>query len=305
VIQVIRSCVFFYIKLLKLNSGIPPHATVCLCVCVMEQGPRCHFLCDPPGTSFFIVHYQLLFPSPFPQSSSVEFVPFNRKCRFHGNQFNLLFLQMKLVLSLWKVFFFFLYFQDSCLNHLIMRSVIPIVNLLCKELYEFSLPPFLSSLYCHLSSFFIFLFFGEGPRSRCYGRTAVLRLIVLPCDEDEEKDDLFFFIFPCNRAPVEWNWQGKTEVLVEKPVPVPLFAPQIPHGMTPGSNPGLRGDSPATNRLTLYCRHSLSSCSSHTFFLCFIWLRLRRFGGTRWRSWLRHCATNRNVAGSIPDFSWT
>jgi hypothetical protein len=32
-------------------------------------------------------------------------------------------------------------------------------------------------------------------------------------------------------------------------------------------------------------------------------------GGTRWRSWLRHCTTNRNVAGSIPDgvigiFQW-
>jgi hypothetical protein len=24
-------------------------------------------------------------------------------------------------------------------------------------------------------------------------------------------------------------------------------------------------------------------------------------GGTRWRSWLRHCATNRRVAGSVPD----
>jgi hypothetical protein len=24
-------------------------------------------------------------------------------------------------------------------------------------------------------------------------------------------------------------------------------------------------------------------------------------GGTRWRSWLRHCATSRNVEGSIPD----
>jgi hypothetical protein len=24
-------------------------------------------------------------------------------------------------------------------------------------------------------------------------------------------------------------------------------------------------------------------------------------GGTRWRSCLKHCATNRNVAGSIPD----
>ena len=24
-------------------------------------------------------------------------------------------------------------------------------------------------------------------------------------------------------------------------------------------------------------------------------------GGTRWRSWLRHCATSPKVAGSIPD----
>jgi hypothetical protein len=26
-----------------------------------------------------------------------------------------------------------------------------------------------------------------------------------------------------------------------------------------------------------------------------------QFGGARWRSWLRHYATNRNVAGSNPD----
>jgi hypothetical protein len=25
------------------------------------------------------------------------------------------------------------------------------------------------------------------------------------------------------------------------------------------------------------------------------------YQGTRWRSWLRHCATSRKVAGSIPD----
>jgi hypothetical protein len=37
------------------------------------------------------------------------------------------------------------------------------------------------------------LFFcGEGPRSRRYERTAALRLIVQPYDEDEEKDDHFF-----------------------------------------------------------------------------------------------------------------
>jgi hypothetical protein len=49
---------------------------------------------------------------------------------------------------------------------------------------------------------FLFFFCGEGPRSRCYGRTAALRLIVQPCDEDEEKDQ-FFFTFPSNVAPVE------------------------------------------------------------------------------------------------------
>ena len=27
----------------------------------------------------------------------------------------------------------------------------------------------------------------------------------------------------------------------------------------------------------------------------------KNIGGTRWRSWLRHCATRRKVAGSIPD----
>jgi hypothetical protein len=47
-----------------------------------------------------------------------------------------------------------------------------------------------------------------------------------------EKDDQFFFIFPSNGAPVKWNWQGKTEVLEETPVPVPLCPPQIPHGLT-------------------------------------------------------------------------
>jgi hypothetical protein len=33
---------------------------------------------------------------------------------------------------------------------------------------------------------------AEGPRSRSYRRTAALRLIVQPCDEDEQKDDQIF-----------------------------------------------------------------------------------------------------------------
>jgi hypothetical protein len=43
------------------------------------------------------------------------------------------------------------------------------------------------------SSFFVFCFSGEEPRSRRYGRTAVMRLIVQPCDEDE--DDDYFLSF--------------------------------------------------------------------------------------------------------------
>jgi hypothetical protein len=42
---------------------------------------------------------------------------------------------------------------------------------------------------------------------------------------------LVFSFFTSNGAPAEWNWQGKTEVLGEKPVPVPLCPPQIPHGL--------------------------------------------------------------------------
>jgi hypothetical protein len=41
-----------------------------------------------------------------------------------------------------------------------------------------------------------------------------------------------YSVLPCNGAPVEWNWQGKTEVLGEKPVPVPLCPPQISPGLT-------------------------------------------------------------------------
>jgi hypothetical protein len=56
--------------------------------------------------------------------------------------------------------------------------------------------------------------------------------------------------FPSNGAQVEWNWQGRTEVLGEKPVPVPLCPPQIPHRLTLGSKSGLRGGRPAANRLS-------------------------------------------------------
>jgi hypothetical protein len=43
---------------------------------------------------------------------------------------------------------------------------------------------------------------------------------------------------------------GENRQLGEKPVPVPLYPPQISHGLDLGPNPGLRGERPATNRLS-------------------------------------------------------
>jgi hypothetical protein len=43
---------------------------------------------------------------------------------------------------------------------------------------------------------------------------------------------------------------GENLQLGEKPVPVPLCPPQISHGLDLGPNPGLRGERPATNRLS-------------------------------------------------------
>jgi len=44
-------------------------------------------------------------------------------------------------------------------------------------------------------------------------------------------------------ALVEWYWQGKTEVLGEETVTVPLFPPPISHGLTWDRTPSLRGHS--------------------------------------------------------------
>jgi hypothetical protein len=46
----------------------------------------------------------------------------------------------------------------------------------------------------------VFFLCGEGPRSRCYGRTAALRLLMQPCDEDEQ---FFLPTFTITGAPVE------------------------------------------------------------------------------------------------------
>jgi hypothetical protein len=59
-----------------------------------------------------------------------------------------------------------------------------------------------------------------------------------------------FFVFLCNGAPVEWNWQGKTKELGEKTCPSAILCTTNTTWIDPGSNRRLRGERPATNHVS-------------------------------------------------------
>jgi hypothetical protein len=71
-----------------------------------------------------------------------------------------------------------------------------------------------------------------------------------------------FFRFPCNGALVEWNWQGKIEVLGVKTCASGTLSTTNPTWTERGSNPGLLGERPTTNRLS----HGTASHNSLWFF---------------------------------------
>jgi hypothetical protein len=99
------------------------------------------------------------------------------------------------------------------------------------------------------------------------------------------------FVFPCNGAPVEWNWQGKPEVLGEKPFPVPLGPPQIPHGLTRDRT---RTSAVRGPRLTARPRHKVRHipCTA-TFIAPFSLYSLRE------RSNLQPHKTARNIKSAV------
>jgi hypothetical protein len=66
-----------------------------------------------------------------------------------------------------------------------------------------------------------------------------------------KRNMISFSFFQVMEWKHRWNEidRGKPKYSGEKPVPVPLCPPQIPNGHR-GSNPGLRGEKPAPNRLS-------------------------------------------------------
>jgi hypothetical protein len=81
----------------------------------------------------------------------------------------------------------------------------------------------------------VFFLIGEGPRSRRYGRTAALRLIVQPCDDNE--DDCYFLSFSFSGG-MKLTGENRSANLSTTNLTWTNL----------GSNPGLRGGRPATNR---------------------------------------------------------
>jgi hypothetical protein len=81
----------------------------------------------------------------------------------------------------------------------------------------------------------MFFSHGEGPRSRCYGRTTDLRLFVQPYDEDEQ------FVLPSFTSNEhQWNeidW-GKPTTR-RKTCTSATLSTTNPTWTDPGSNPGL------------------------------------------------------------------
>jgi hypothetical protein len=61
---------------------------------------------------------------------------------------------------------------------------------------------------------------------------------------------IMFFVFPYKWAPVEWNWQGKTEVLGGKNLSQCHLVHHKSHMDWFWIELGLRGERPATNRLS-------------------------------------------------------
>jgi hypothetical protein len=85
----------------------------------------------------------------------------------------------------------------------------------------------------------------------------------------------FFFVFPCNGALVELNWQRKTEVLGGKTCPSAILSTTNPTRTQPGSKPGLCGERPATNLLShgtarMRCYKHICIISSMFFITCYL-----------------------------------
>jgi hypothetical protein len=108
---------------------------------------------------------------------------------------------------------------------------------------------FVSSHQIHIYCTSVF-FCGEGPPQQKLRTHRSLKAYCATLWWRWREKLSVFFIFPSNVAPVERNWQRKTKVFGGKTCPSATLSNKNFKWIDPGSNPGLRGGRPATNRLS-------------------------------------------------------
>jgi hypothetical protein len=91
----------------------------------------------------------------------------------------------------------------------------------------------------------MFFFVAKGPAADATDAPQPWGLLLNPVMKM-----ISFLVFPHNGVPVEWNWQGKTRNTRGITCPSATLSTTNPTWTDPGSNPGLRGKRPATNRLS-------------------------------------------------------
>jgi hypothetical protein len=135
----------------------------------------------------------------------------------------------------------------------------------------------------HFSSHIIF--FVKGPAAHATDPPQPWGLLCNPVMKT-----INFFISPCNGAPVEWKWQGKTEVLRGNIRPSTTTSPTWTE---PESNSGLRGERPATNRLSHGTTFPRLTSSMISFHVLMTWAGGRGllwvFGNTKEETGERQC----------------
>jgi hypothetical protein len=128
------------------------------------------------------------------------------------------------------------------------KTAILIIWIALNLFPTFTLPDLTTHLFAIYMYYFFFSLWWRAPQQMLRTHHSLKAFCATPM----MKMSSFFFYQFLQLMEHQWNEidRGKPTTRGKTCLPVPLCPPQISHGLDLGSNPGIRGDRPATNRLS-------------------------------------------------------